>query len=333
MVTALFVSCQMDRDIEIGKLIGPPKAVINCFPTANGYTEVFVSESKSSTGNKPGDFKRPNVTALNYNLNGTQQGVRRLESKRVFYATNAQQKSGDRVRVDVQADGLPHAWGETIIPEAVPIKDLTSDVKGSGIYKKQHLALTFKDPAGESNRYAVQVVEKLIVGKRYKYDENDNLIKVECRDTLEFLSTVDTQYEPLLSGVNFANLMFNEEGSKFLNNFYFFTDEGIAGKEYAMNLCLQATETDYYIKDSEDVYHKMTIDEEDIIQHSYTATLFSITPEFYRFMKSLNDTYNNELGEAGLSVLMPVYSNVNGGLGIVAGYNISQKEIIIKSHE
>lgn len=331
--SVVVASCKSDRYIDISDLNEPDKVVINCFPTTNGYTEVFVSKSRKRTEEDTGVFNKPNVVSLGYDVNGKRQSVRRLEGKRVFYATDYKQETGDRVRVTVQAEEMPGVWAETTIPEAVPIEKISAEVKGTGMYKTNQLAITLKDPAGEGNHYAVQVVENFITKCSYEYDKEGGVIKTDKPDTLSFLCNVETQYEPLLSGMNFANLLLNEGSMNFLHRFYIFSDESIDGKTYTMNLRINANFSGIPIYRNEGKYYNTDIKEEDVTRHSFFVTLFSITPEFYNFMKSLNDLYDNELGEAGISVMMPIYTNVNGGLGIVAGYNTSRKEIILKGHE
>ena len=56
---------------------------------------------------------------------------------------------------------------------------------------------------------------------------------------------------------------------------------------------------------------------------SYVVDLYKVTPEYYRFLKSINDAQSNSWADVGLMQVTPTYSNVKGGFGVVAGYNIS----------
>jgi len=63
-----------------------------------------------------------------------------------------------------------------------------------------------------------------------------------------------------------------------------------------------------------------------IVSHfsfSYIVDLYKVTPEYYRFLKSINDAQSNSWADVGLMQVTPTYSNVKGGFGVVAGYNIS----------
>lgn len=52
----------------------------------------------------------------------------------------------------------------------------------------------------------------------------------------------------------------------------------------------------------------------------YRIELFSLSPEYYFILKSLNDIRNNALGEYGLSFVSKTYTNVVNGIGCVAAF-------------
>ena len=56
--------------------------------------------------------------------------------------------------------------------------------------------------------------------------------------------------------------------------------------------------------------------------HTYKLRLYTLSPEMYRYLKSLNDNANNELGHAGLAPLRNLYTNVEGGFGVLGGCRI-----------
>ena len=61
-----------------------------------------------------------------------------------------------------------------------------------------------------------------------------------------------------------------------------------------------------------------------VLELSYTSAyrveLFSLSPEFYHMLKSINDINNNDIGAHGLAFIQPTYTNISGGYGCVAGY-------------
>lgn len=57
---------------------------------------------------------------------------------------------------------------------------------------------------------------------------------------------------------------------------------------------------------------------------TYNVQLCKVTPEYYRFLKSINDAQSNSWADAGLMQVTPTYSNVKGGFGVVAGFNVCE---------
>ena len=72
----------------------------------------------------------------------------------------------------------------------------------------------------------------------------------------------------------------------YYQNLYFWSDEKIQGKNYTLRLNMT------YIPD-----YKTSIQDETFINRKqYKVYLYSLSEEFYRYLKSLNEQKNNELG-------------------------------------
>src|SRR3712207_9150021 len=46
----------------------------------------------------------------------------------------------------------------------------------------------------------------------------------------------------------------------------------------------------------------------------FRSELFHVTPEYFRFLRSISDADNNDMARVGLAVISPTYSNVKGGI-------------------
>lgn len=93
---------------------------------------------------------------------------------------------------------------------------------------------------------------------------------------------------------------------EYFGNAYIFNDRTINGKTYTLHL--DTYSNSYY---------------QSFYSFSYVVDLYKVTPEYYRFLKSINDAQSNSWADVGLMQVTPTYSNVKGGFGVVAGYNIS----------
>ena len=57
---------------------------------------------------------------------------------------------------------------------------------------------------------------------------------------------------------------------------------------------------------------------------NYKTELITLSYDYYRMLKSLNDIKNNDIGSNGLSFMFSTYTNVQGGYGCVAGYSMEE---------
>ena len=61
--------------------------------------------------------------------------------------------------------------------------------------------------------------------------------------------------------------------------------------------------------------------------------LYRLTPEYYHFLKSLNDVENNDLAQAGFSLVSPTLHNISGGFGLLGASNSSESEWMALDNE
>lgn len=115
-----------------------------------------------------------------------------------------------------------------------------------------------------------------------------------------------TDNEPLLNKKSKLDDDFGMDDYEYFGNAYIFNDRTINGKTYTLHL---DTYSNSYRQSS--------------YSFSYIVDLYKVTPEYYRFLKSINDAQSNSWADVGLMQVTPTYSNVKGGFGVVAGYNIS----------
>ena len=351
---------------DMGDLHEETKMVVNCFPSTEDTTWIEVTHSipvsKGSERNQWDDFLEVKDAHVTYRVNGEQRSVGwkdRVYNKwnmpcvqARYYVTGSHQ-TGDRVEVEVSAPGYANVRAETVVGEAVPVV-LQSIVK-TKVYDPDweesrdvyQLTATFTDPAQTQDYYAVRVRCKHYKGKAigdlrpdYPYQDlydNDDLRHVEwpMKNDLDYEGTcagwgevynfhlqLDSLYshpeiltmsEPLLMPLSDMDSNFGFDNG-FYQHFYIFSDEKIQGLTYMLHLNLS-------------LYHVMSpLDEFCFSPLRYQVQLYHITPEFYRYVKSINDVDNNKLAQNGFSMILPTFSNVSGGSGVVGAYSLSESE-------
>ena len=268
-----------------------------------------------------------------------------------YYVTGAHQP-GDLVELNVSAPGYPSVQARTTVVPAVPVA--LKSVEETHVYDPDwadtrhvyQLSATFTDDAASDDYYAVRVSRRMwrltAVGdmrpdypNRDFYDEEDWHVEWPMSSVEEFLSVagggwadvydfqlvrdsliampeVLAMSEPLLQQISQTDTDFGFEND-FYDQFYYFSDQQINGQTYTLHLNIS-----YYQYNTSGVLQQSEDGPED-----YRVQLYHLTPEFYHYLKSINDVDNNDLAQSGLSMLSPTFTNVQGGIGIVGGYSQS----------
>jgi len=296
-----------------------------------------------------------------YKVNGVECPVKRIETQQEaqhltasrnplalksivgqYYAVG-KQKEGDYVSVEVSAEGLSPVSASTYIPKKVDVElgQIRFDEKSTdGDSYVDKLEATFQDNASSEDYYFVKVKYStkngMAMGIRnyqdgraadttYVYNSWDYKSQKDSHyDTWNFdslyLYTIDkpllTESEPILSKKSKLNDDFGFDDYEFYDDAYIFNDRMINGKHYTLHLEAMYGSYGYYYDHSYDWSL--------VFGSTYSVGLYAITPEYYRFLKSINDAQSNSWADVGLMQITPTYSNVKGGFGVVAGYHVSE---------
>ncbi|WP_454824169.1 DUF4249 domain-containing protein [Phocaeicola plebeius] len=168
------------------------------------------------------------------------------------------------------------------------------------------LQINFTDYAKMENYYAVTVKE------RVKYWKEGTSEVHYGKPSSAYMDWSD---EPILDASSGLDDIFMGNYA-YYQNLYFWSDEKIQGKNYTLRLNMT------YIPD-----YKTSIQDETFINRKqYKVYLYSLSEEFYRYLKSLNEQKNNELGNVELAPMRATYTNVENGFGLVGGCCLRQTE-------
>lgn len=285
----ILTSCGDNIDIRQGET---PKFVIYAFPSASDTIPITISVTKPAGHNTPAlSHATISVTCL---TNGKADEIMFADSSNVsglpvltYYAIG-KHKTGDRVRVSVEPashqDGLDltKAWGETQIPESPSIDSISMDT----IFHKEDDYTRLK--VSFNKTHGVQYYAARVKGMEY----------FESVDSISCVSEeIETSLEPLLNGLTDTELNFGTNND-FYHLMYAFDSSQVTSQAVTLHLC--------------------------VLELSYTSAyrveLFSLSPEFYQMLKSINDINNNDIGAHGLAFIQPTYTNISDGYGCVAGY-------------
>ena len=207
------------------------------------------------------------------------------------YYVVGKQKAGDKISIQVSAPDFSSVSASTYIPEKVGVElgDVKLEMKSSDGYNPitiDRVEAVFHDNPSSEDYYSVKL----------------RLLNQEKNRDLGLL----TDNEPLLNKKSKLDDDFGMDDYEYFGNAYIFNDRTINGKTYTLHL--DTYSNSYY---------------QSFYSFSYVVDLYKVTPEYYRFLKSINDAQSNSWADVGLMQVTPTYSNVKEGFGVVAGYNIS----------
>lgn len=154
--------------------------------------------------------------------------------------------------------GVTQAWGETEIPESPSIDSVSLDTL---FHKRDYyssLKVSFRK-TGSVNYYAARV-------KGMDSFESVDSVSYEFKE-------VETSLEPLLNGLTDTELDFGNK-NEFYHLMYAFDASKVASQTVTLHLCT--------------VLQRYT--------SAYSVEIFSLSPEYYYMLKSINDMSNNDMG-------------------------------------
>uniref|UniRef100_A0AB33J0E7 DUF4249 domain-containing protein n=1 Tax=Prevotella sp. GTC17254 TaxID=3236794 RepID=A0AB33J0E7_9BACT len=284
------------------------KLVAYVFPSTADTTYIRLWKSIPVGTQTSASTQQIDNANIQYRVNGAQRTVY-PKGDGLYYAIGKQQP-GDHIDIKVSANDLPDVASYGSIPQAVPIHadDIIylsrigeDDLQDTYYQVQAH----FSDPEATTDYYAVRILAKDIAPAE-KQGGNQELL-----DSAYFWANIDTKDEPLLNHISDLDnsLGFN---NTFYRNFYIFDDQTINGQTHTLRLNILSYQTG------------MTA--EPPTTRSFKVYLYKLSPEYYKFLKSLNELANNKLARYGLSQMRTSFTNVQGGFGVLGCYALSESE-------
>ncbi|HEY9542625.1 DUF4249 domain-containing protein [Prevotella sp.] len=297
-VAALVLTSCRDH-FNVDTLHYATKLVVYCTPTAGDTTLIRVTSSLpvgAKRNNPP-----VNDATIEYLINDRPQPVENLGGG--TYRVIARQTAGDEISLGVRAEGFAPVSSSTTIPTGVSVGHIECEpIRIYDSYDQEtrpelQIRATFTDPADSHDYYAVRIINlQRKVENRWHgadwgyYDE----VELDVYDHPE----VHLDSEPVLRRLTTVDYDFGFDDTPY-QHMLLFDDQLINGQTYTLRLNLP-TYAD---------------------PMKYAVELFHVTPEYFRFLRSISDADNNDMARVGLAVISPTYSNVKGGIGYVGGYN------------
>lgn len=300
------VSCSYDFDL--GDMDATAKLVLYCMPNANSDTTLIQLYRSLPVAQQRKAGKEISNAHITFTVNGKEQTVHYAEIDKYFvragcYYVIGRWKETDIIRVSAEADGLPAVCAETTIPTSFPLKKVDMVLK-QNIDNKLQFRITFQDK-GKESFYGIRIVKKVV------YED-----LIENENSSIYTETLDLELddEPLLNNKTGLDATF-DYSTNFYQYLYIWSNEQILNREYTLRL------NTFYSADWEaDKWSSSSL-------HTfYKMYFYMLSPELYKYLKSLNDMKNNELGNKGLAPIRSNYTNIENGIGVLGSCQITETE-------
>ena len=221
-----------------------------------------------------------------------------------LFLSNTIPAEGDRIKIVASTPEYGTVTAEDIIPKKVPIKNASHTIKkGNGVYQgtisdyfEIYYEVTF-DEFPEKNNYYLAKITQIKTGY-YGYYETE----------IDYIDPVFKEQDAILDESMAFNGLEKRGGA-------LFTDQSINGQTYT----LQIKETTAELDETE----------------QRIISIYSLSESYFLYLLSLQkiagSTLEGGLGNIGLAEPLRVYSNVEGGIGILGGNQHSETTITLNN--
>lgn len=324
MLSILF-SCE--TEIPFDGTVTDPVLVVNCLACTDSVIRADVTVSRFFLDDD-GEFPSvSNATIALYVNDVFEENLAHVEQG--IYQSNYRPMEGDNIRLNVSAAGYEPVWAEVGMPLAtfgfqidstITRSDTSLNVQGSNYYgggdgydntnikldtvgvrwsNIYDYKLSFTDPSGGNNYYRLVMLESTKMGEYSNsnyLNEFDDIVFGTKKDNLEGIFSESTY-----------------------DRYNIFSDDLIDGKthiisiKYNQNFMRNYNQPDF--KDTTIIYER-----------SVTFDLQTISKSYYLYLNSLKAL---EIADPFMSEPVQVYTNVNGGLGIMGARTNKQRKFIL----
>ncbi len=293
MLISAITSCEEYEDYyNVDSLKRDSKMVLYAFPTTSDTIIIDISASNPSLN----EMKELNICSVQCLVNGVADSVSFLGEgdnnayfypasssvcKHYRYVATGKHSAGDKIAIEVNADGFQKASASTVIPEKVSVRNVREEVSYYDNSAMSMLLFSFDDASPQEDYYSFAL-------KRWYLDTDIPGYSSDCY--LQIKPSTDSMLrEYSLSSSNPENAIH-----------YFFTD-----KQFSNSVCNM--HANYFSSNNEMVKHELQFNH--------------LSKELYQYMKSWADYDDNNFAQYGIAFAYRTYTNVTGGYGVVAAYN------------
>lgn len=310
IASLLIILSSCTYEFNIDDVEAKRKPVIFCMPNTLGDTTLIqVSQSNNVNNKGTNTTAKPDIT---FKLNGMEKEIKYTDKATDLLPANSyyvlgKLKEGDKIDMEASYPDMPTAKSSTVIPQPFPLDKWDMILKDGSYGREIQFRISFTDNADTKNYYGIRIISKISYHNYYPdYNSGADYDKLWG---IEF----NLDEEPLLSKkVGFDEIF--DISKLHYQEIYLWDDTMLNGKSYTLHLGTN------YSEDSVNEYNSTV--------NFFKIYLYHFSEEMYKYLKSINDIDNNDLGEYGLAPIRSHYTNIENGIGLLGGCSIYETDWI-----
>lgn len=311
----LFLNTSCFKEVDLEDLRPASKLVLNSVVSQGEPLKASVSRTWFYTEDYPNVSIEDAKVDLYVNDRLVEEMTWNVEETEYYsignYVSSYIPASGDKVRIEVKKDGFKEATAEEIVPGKPTLLNFHAESKIEDVYgymqTRRRFKVTFRDEPSVQNCYLIFISYGTPV---YDY-EWQNKPPVYTGMYSWRNESIDYSSDPVFG--NKISALDKVFGNDWLSGYNGrpFSDELFDGKEYTMTLDGNFSYG----------YNPSFPQPEERLPDSARVYVYAISEPYYKYLSALatlNDaSLNNDLADIGLAEPVRVFSNIEGGVGIL----------------
>ena len=286
----IFAACEKTIDIDVP--VGEAKIVMQSFLNPDSTFMVHLSRSGFILDELPEQTGVAGATVSVYEGNERIGDLQYMDHG-WYELPDFQPEIGKTYRVEAQKEGLGSVEAQETVLTRVPVSDITMDtlvIEENGYqYKEVELSFYIEDPAGQN----------FYIPSAYYFS------KVKVVDPYDSSEMTYTNRYPFR---------------------YDSSDPGI--ENFCMNECFSIVSDEYFEQGRYKIRMRGSISsfpDEEMVEEEYLyIKLYNVSPSYYLYFATLDKS--RESGDDPFSEPTPIFSNVEGGYGILGAVSAYHKK-------
>jgi hypothetical protein len=302
LILNIIILLGCEKDVDFNGKVPSPKIVVNSIINARSDTSrIKISESVFDYSNQqPCTVENPDIYL---SINGKECNRIWLDTiigVHSYYKFVSALSTEDKIEFSIRTAKHGAVKGYDHVPNTTEIKNIESSWFQKDGLSYLRMYVTLKDNAREQNFYRIVVKSQA------------NLVHPSQQASLNYW---DLQEVFIDDEILFHNPTETDEAGKSPNYYRIFSDELFQGKEYTLNVYIRY---DNFAENPEANY----------VRQSVKVEIHTLSEKLYQNLNSQELASGMATGDV-FSEPVKIYTNMQGGYGILGIYNVTEKEKMV----